>query len=397
MKTSIRTTLILFTLGGLLLALSPASANAASAKFSYGAWIPFWKQNTGVREITDNLLKFQQVSPFSYEVKPNGDPVDKLKIDEGFWPAWLSAVRDLNIKIIPSVAWFDDDGLHALLSSTKLRRAHADKLVQLAVDKKFDGIDIDYENKLSETGPYFSLFIQGLSDKLHAKKKILTCTTEPRMPLADKFKVVPKDPGYANDYKVLNKYCDQVRIMAYDQGTIDLKLNAKKGQSEFYAPVADPVWVEKVIKETLKTISAKKIVLGIPTYGYDFEVERAGDKLIYRRMRSYTYSQVMDKIYALGLTPYRNNAGEMSLVYATSTTAKVSNALTFNVDLNSTSTITTTTNTSSTPIISQRFVSYTDAKSIADKIALAKKYKLAGIMLFKLDGETDPALWNTLK
>ena len=381
----------------MLLFLLPQASFAASAKLSYGAWIPFWKKTAGVQEITDHLLQFQQISPFSYEVKANGDPVDKLKIDEGFWPMWLLAIRDLKIKIIPSIAWFDDNGLHALLSNTKLRRAHADKIVKLTVDKKFDGIDIDYENKLTETGPYFSLFLQGLSDKLHAKKKILTCTIEPRMPPADKFKTVPKDLGYANDYKVINKYCDQVRIMAYDQGTIDLKLNAQKGQVNFYAPVADPEWVAKVIKETAKTISRKKIVLGIPTYGYEFEVSRIGDSLVYKRFRSHTYSQAIERATALGLTPYRNNAGEMSFVYATSTTAEVSKSLTFKVDLNSTSTITTTTNTSSTPVISQRFISYTDAQAIKDKIDLAKKEGLAGVILFKLDGETDPALWDKIK
>lgn len=381
----------------LALILLPHISLAAPAKLTYGAWIPFWKKTAGVQEITDHLLQFQQISPFSYETDKTGKPIDKLKIDEGFWPMWLLAIRDLKIKVIPSVAWFDGDGLHALLSNTKNRRAHADNLVKLAVDKKFDGIDIDYENKNTETKKYFSLFIEGLSQKLHAKKKILTCTIEPRMPLGDKFKVVPADPGYANDYVAINKYCDQVRIMAYDQGVIDLKLNAQKGQANFYAPVADPEWVAKVIKETAKTISRKKIILGIPTYGYEWEVARNGESITYKRMRSHTYSQAVERAALLGLTPYRNNAGEMSFVYATSTTAEVSKSLNFKVDLSATSTIFTTTQTSTLPIVSQRFVSYTDAQAIKDKIDLVKKEGLAGVILFKLDGETDPGLWEKIK
>ena len=386
--------LIQFLLIALLL---PQASQAAVAKFSVGTWIPFWKQDGGVREMTDHLLSFQQVSPFSYETDKTGNPIDKLGIDKGFWPMWLLAVRDLKIKVIPSIAWFDGEGLHTLLSNTKSRRAHADKLVKLAVDKKFDGIDIDYENKKAETRPYFSLFIEGLSQKLHAKKKILTCTIEPRMPAEDKFKVVPKDLEYANDYTAINKYCDEVRIMAYDQGVIDLKLNAQKGQANFYAPVADPEWVAKVIKEVSKTISRKKIVLGIPTYGYEYEVTRTGDSLTYKRMRSHTYTQAVLRAASFGATPYRNNAGEMSFVYTTSTTAEVSKSLNFKVDLNSTSTIITTTQVSSTPVISQRFVSYTDGQAIKDKIDLAKKEGLAGVILFKLDGETDPALWEKIK
>ena len=92
-------------------------------------------------------------------------------------------------------------------------------------------------------------------------KKILTCSVEPRSPATDIWATPPNPLPYSDDYAVLNKYCDEVRVMAYDQGTIDLTLDASKGSSTLYAPVADPAWVARVLQNMLTTINPKKSCL----------------------------------------------------------------------------------------------------------------------------------------
>lgn len=353
---------------------------AAEAGFTYGAWLPFWKKQPGAREITPHLYSFSQISPFSYEINPDGTLIDKIKIDEGFWPAWLLAVHDLRIKIIPSIAWFDQDGLHKLLSVSSTRNAHIKEIVALAQTRHFDGVDIDYENKKAETKPYFSRFIKDLSVKLHAKKKLLTCTVEPRTPLARRFKKPPAGIEYANDYSVLNAYCDEVRLMAYDQGNIDLVLNEKNvTSSQFYMPVADTAWVKEVIQETIKTISPKKLVLGVPTYGYEYQVTEDYGGPTFKRLRALTYSSTAMLARGAGMTPLRNSAGELSFSYTTSSSIRAAS--------------------SSEPqvVTSTRFVSLSDASAMNDKIKLAKAFKLKGVIFFKFDGETDPGLWAKLK
>lgn len=42
-------------------------------------------------------------------------------------------------------------------------------------------------------------------------------------------------------------------------------------------------------------------------------------------------------------------------------------------------------------------VTVDDAESVAEKIAIAKKYKLRGVSLFKIDGLTDPKVFEILK
>ena len=61
--------------------------------------------------------------------------------------AGFGAARDLGVKIIPTVAWFNTTPMYNLLSNTKARQAHEDAIAALAKTQKFDGIDIDYENK----------------------------------------------------------------------------------------------------------------------------------------------------------------------------------------------------------------------------------------------------------
>lgn len=372
--------------------LMPPAAQAAP--FYYAGWLPFWKKQNGAQDISGNLYKFHELSPFSYEVRSNGALVDSLKIKEGFWPSWLPAVRDAGIKNIPTVAWFDGQGIHNLLSNKKKRIAHEDAIANLVRTMKFDGIDIDYEAKLPETKDYFSLFIQGLAIRLHPMGKILACTVESRTPLADLRGGIPDDVRRANDYTALNKYCDEVRIMAYDQGLIDGKLNTQKGNGQLYAPVADPDWAKKTVQEALKYISPKKIMLGIPTYGYEYEVSWSDGLLTYKRLRSHTYFQAISRAIAVGAVQERNNAGEFSFAYATSTTVgKISPNLTWTV----TSTLPAVIADNNAKGLYTRLVSFSDAESAAQKIALAKKMGLRGVVFFKLDGEQDPFLWSKMK
>ena len=356
---------------------------ATKAKFYYAGWLPYWKKAGGTMETALNLDKLNEISPFSYEVNPDGTIVDKLKINtEQFWQTWFLAARDLKIKIIPTIAWFNDNAIHDVLSEKEFRAAHINEIMKIARLPNFGGIEIDYENKFAETNKYFSQFLKELSAKLHKEKMVLACTVEPRTPPASRFKEIPKILEYANDYKTLNKYCDQVRIMAYDQGRIDLLLNKSKGNGKLYAPVADPDWVKKVIKETTKTISAKKIMLGIPTYGYEYEIIQNGNGITYKRIRSRTYEQAIDLAKTVGATPTRNSAGELSFTY-------IATSSPFNDNLNTTSTPDNSNYT--------RLVWFSDAKAIEDKIKLAKTYGLRGVVLFKLDGEFDSEMWKKFK
>lgn len=387
---------ILFSvLFGVQLAIIPV---ASAAPLKYGVWLPFWKAQDGAQDVSLNLNKLNEVSPFSYEIGTNGKIIDDANINDGSWAGWFSAAHDLGVKIIPTVAWFDGASMYNLLSNTAARQAHEDAITALATSQKFDGIDIDYENKLTQVKPYFSLFIEGLANRLHAAKKILTCSIEPRSPATDIWVTPPNPLPYADDYTVLNKYCDEIRVMAYDQGTIDLTLDATKGDHTLYAPVADPAWVARVIQNTLKTINPKKIMLGIPTYGYEYQVSWANGATTYQRVRSFTFQEAMDRADFVGIAPTRDNADELSYTYQTSTyVSGIPATLTWYVSSTRPQALGPFGPQVPANAMNTLFVSFSDAQSALDKINLAKKYGLRGVMFFKADGELDPAIWGDLK
>lgn len=387
--------LILFVLAALLLA--PAASFAATAKkapFYYGAWLPYWQGQSGAQNISQNLDSLNEISPFSYEINGNGQLIDDLKIGAGTWNPWFGAVKELGIKIIPTIAWFDGGGIQGLLSNTKSRQGAEDTIAALVKAQGFDGIDIDFESMEPDTQPYYSLFIQGLAQRLHPQKKLLTCTVEARTPPNELYQTIPDDIVYPEDYSVLNKYCDEVRVMAYDQDTIDLTLNAAKGNGNLYAPVADPAWVSSVLNEAMKTISPKKIMLGVPTYGYEYEVSWESGVTTYTRVRAFDFMDAMDRADSLGISPTRNSADELTFTYASSTYLTEPPILVTTVLSSVEPAVLTMTNPNASTTF---FVSFPDSQSIADEIALAKKDGIRGVMLFKADGDIDPATWGYMK
>lgn len=371
-----------------------ATTAAAKTPFYYGAWLPFWTTTAGEQEVAVNLDDFNEISPFSYEIVGNNGTIqDDLNIGTGAWNGWFSAVRSDNVKIIPTVAWFDTDGIYNLLSNTATRRAEETSITQLAVSNNFDGIDIDFEAMSPATRPYFSLFIEGLAERLHPLGKELTCSVVPRTPPSSLYVNPPANIVYPENYSVLNEYCDEVRLEAYDQEQDDIKLDASKGgNGTLYGPVADPDWVTKVIQYAVQYINPKKIMLGIPTYGYEYEVSWADGVTEYQRVRAWDFFGAMDRADSLGITPTRDNAGELSFTFASTTYIQDPSILISYVSSTEPAVLADSTSTGMTTF----FVSFPDATSELQKVALAKQYGLRGVMFFKVDGDIDPAIWNSL-
>ena len=366
--------------------------NVASTPLIYGAWLPFWTTQAGQQEVALNLNKLKEISPFSYKIVGNGTIIDDLKISSGAWNNWFLPVRQNGNKIIPTIAWFDANGIERVLSNGPQRRALEDRVAALVRSNSFSGIDIDFEGMYPATRPYYSLFIEGLAMRLHPAGEMLTCTVVPRTPIDSLYVTPPKNIVYPENYPLLNKYCDEVRIMAYDQGTVDLKLDASKGNGTLYAPVADPDWVRKLIVYALQYISPKKLMLGIPTYGYEWEVSWANGQTEYQRVRAFDFFGAMDRADTLGINPVRDNAGELSFTYASTTYIQEPPGLISYVS----STKPAIFNGSGANTMTTFFVSFPDATSELQKVALAKEYGLRGVVFFKADGNIDPAIWNSL-
>jgi spore germination protein len=358
---------------------------AFASTFDTAIWIPYWRKDGGATSTLANITKVSQISPFAFELR-NNVITDALKVQEEPWPSLIAEAKSKNIRVYPTILSYPQTGteqnqVYLLLAQRKQRKAHEDAIVKLVTENRFDGIDIDYENKITDDRPYFSSFLKELGVALHKNKKKLICTVEARTPPESKFATtsaaILSKIEYSNDYGAIGQACDQVRIMAYDQGSDDLSLvNRNTALGDAYKPVADIEWVKKIATLALKDIPAKKIILGVPTYGYKYEIvpATATSGVKYPRVGSMNFNYADDLAKSLNITPARNSAGELSFTYATTTGVE-------GEQLGG---------------LKQYLIWYSDAQAIADKIRIAKLYNLGGVAVFKIDGGQDPNLWAVL-
>lgn len=347
-----------------VLALSATPTFAAS--FEVSAWVPYWHEGPATQRTQEKLDHLTEINPFSYTVESDGTLKDNVGMEEKAWQELFQEARKRKVRVIPTIMWADGDAIHRILSNPESRVKLEDDILALVTEHNFDGIDIDFEHKLYETRDYYSTFLKGL--QMRFPKKWVMCTIESRTPLASQYDYpYPVGAGmYVNDYVAINRYCDRVRIMAYDQSTIDIKLNAAAGGAP-YVPVADVRWVEKTLQEALKVIPKHKLHIGVPTYGYEYTLTpKTNGGYVYERVRAFNPPAAFELIIKYFPTVMRNSAGELSFVYTPEGSTK------------------------------QHIVWWSDARAIEDKVKLAKRYGVRGISIFKIDGQEDSALWDIL-
>lgn len=381
--------------------ISKTLTPAATGAFEISGWIPYWRSATGTADVLPNLSKLTSVMPFGYTMKTDGTLVDTAHLSEEPWKSFIAAAKAAKVRVIPTVMWGNGDTIHKILSDTKKRIALEDAIANLVKQNGFDGIDIDFEAKKHETINYFSTFLRGLYARMG--NKWVYCTIEARMPLEDRFSpgatIPPDATDYANDFIELNKYCDRVEVMAYDQGTIDVRLNSARRAP--YAPVADPGWVENLVTLAAQTISRNKLIIGIPTYGYEYTVTPLPNSgYQYKVLWPFNPRYATDIAEKLGITPFRTSANELGFTYD----PKLLEPPPGEED----STLTQQTIVSSTTVAENsgsdvannapfNFMTWSDAKAIADKVELAHRLGVRGVAVFKFDGGEDPLMWSVLK
>ena len=373
----------------------------AATPLEVSGWLPYWRTASSTRDATAHLSQLTEINPFGYSVKNDGTLADTAGLTNEPWVSLIAAAKAQKVRVVPTVMWSNGAAIHQILSRQSSRIALEDAIAKLVKDNNFDGIDIDFEGKRAETKDYFSTFLKGLYQRMGTKW--VMCDIEPRTPVTSRYDGTPPADAtvYANDYAQIGKYCDRVRIMAYDQGSIDLKLNAQAANTP-YVPVADPQWVYKVVNLVLQSIPAKKVELGVATYGYEYQVTPLSQS-------GYRYDLLwaFDPQYALNLVSQyqtsvtRNRAGELSFTYlpnvfpSSPPSGTDATTLLNNTPLSATS-YSDGSSATGAPASTFNIVWWSDAHAIADKIAIAKELGLRGVSIFKLDGGEDQTIWNIL-
>lgn len=378
-----------------LLVLLPQEALAAP-DFEVSGWIPYWAVSDGTKSARENIETLSVVMPFSYTVQADGELKDLGGMKKSAWKRLLREAKENNVAVLPTVMSGDGALVHTLLTDSSAREEHIEEIVRMVEKGGYDGVDIDYEGKRSATRTYFSEFLKELEEALDGK--ILSCTIEARTPPDSLYRTVPQTIEYANDLTHINRYCDRVNVMTYDQQRADLKLNVARKGSPYY-PNADVEWVEKVVTYMLRDIDKEKLVIGVPTYGRELSV-----KVSPEWFESYTQLRAVNQVDAkktarkFKVTPSENKAGEQSFTYLpkhspvrlrdlpeapSGTKSGDEVALRALAYANETG-----------ESVAVHMVWWSGKDAIKDKVELAKRLGVLGVAIFKIDGEEDERLWE---
>lgn len=390
-------------------ATSKSSSNSSSrsvSKLEVTGWIPYWRTAQGTEDAADHIGQFTEVNPFAYSVRTDGTLVDTAKVSQDDWEDLFDEARDEDVRVIPTVMWSDTANIHNVLSNSSSRARHIEAVMDMVEDNDFDGVDIDYEGKRADTRNAYSAFIKELSAELAKEKKWLSCTVEARMPLSARFSgTPPANIEYANDLPTLNRYCDRVKVMTYDQQTADIELNREHAGTP-YGPVADVAWVEKVVKYMDDDIDRKKMMIGIPTYGniYQLTPNVSGNGFNYIKTEAFNPGYGWDMAEEFDLDPVRGESGELMLTFVPKDSPK---ALPSQRDLEKAAPRNTepalkaaegalALAKSKKRIAPFTYLVWSDAGAIGQKVDLAKDLGVAGVAIFKIDGGVDPDMWDEL-
>ncbi|MDE3091301.1 MAG: hypothetical protein KGJ80_18190, partial [Chloroflexota bacterium] len=115
------------------------------------------------------------------EVNPLGLAISDGGGIAGTVPALPETSASSPYQVLPTVSDLDGiqvrgDLVDAMITDPDTRKQHVQALVDLAVEKLYPGLNIDYQGVTADNQADFTTFIQELADALHAKDKILSVT-----------------------------------------------------------------------------------------------------------------------------------------------------------------------------------------------------------------------------
>jgi spore germination protein YaaH len=259
---------------GWLLGCVLAGAASGREPLQVAAWIPTtWDYENARASLAESAPLLSEVSPIWYWVAADGRAVARR-------PYWNTAedpgpseaeIREIcrrhDVALMPLISnsskakGFDADLVHRILASDALRDRHVRALADLAVEREYDGIEVDYELLHAGDRDAYACFIEELGGALRARRK--------RLAIAIHAKTDDAGGGWgsaAHDYAALGRAADSVRIMTYDH-------HWATGPAGAIAPLP---WFREVLAYAVSRIPREKVLMGVPAYGYNWAGARSG-------------------------------------------------------------------------------------------------------------------------
>ncbi|NWJ44860.1 MAG: peptidoglycan hydrolase [Chloroflexi bacterium] len=219
-------------------------------------WGYYVKTPVSLESVRSNIGSLNIISPVYFNLRPDGSLIgtDQAEV--------TNLAKSKGVRVIPTIqnsATVLDDFTKVINDPTQVKRI-IDQIEGLVNTNGYDGIHIDFENLNATDRPQFTNFMGQLYARLKAKNKLTTAA------LVSKTRDTTTGFGGVYDYAALAPYLDLAVIMVYDYHY--------RGGSD--GPVAPINWSSSVVAFASSQLGPGKVMLGVPFYGYDWNVSKGG-------------------------------------------------------------------------------------------------------------------------
>ena len=212
------------------------------------------------RWVLENTLPYlSELSVFSYGFTAEGELTPPILDEE-----WMIEMA-LNTSTLPILTLtpfgadgnFDNTLINAIVNDTESRDRLIENLIVVMQEKSYGGLDIDFEFIKAEDRDAFTEFVRACTERMHQ------AGVQVSVDLAPKTSAMQKGILYeGKDYRAIGEIADHVLIMTYEWGYT-------YGPPMAVAPIN---MVRNVLEYAVTEIPPEKISMGIPNYGYDWEL-----------------------------------------------------------------------------------------------------------------------------
>ncbi len=196
---------------------------------------------------------------FSYGFTPDGTLIHPPLDD-----TWMiETALAYNVTPVLTLTPFGDDGnfnnslISAVVNNPEARTRLKDEIINQITTRGFRGLDIDFEYILASDRDAFVDFVAYLREAVHALGYLTSVALAPKTSDAQTGLLYE-----GKDYPRLGEVADYVLLMTYEWGYT-------YGPAMAIAPLNK---VREVVNYAVSVIPPGKIHLGIPNYGYDWQL-----------------------------------------------------------------------------------------------------------------------------
>lgn len=333
-----------------------------------GASLPVWGAASGSATVAAHAEAFTTASPQLYEMTEDGGVALRSGLDPVAARTEVRRLRTAGVAVVPTVtntrdgSW-DTALAQRVLHDPFLRDQHVVALVDMVLREDVAGVDVDYEELTAADRTAFSAFLARLGPALRAHGRLLA---------VDVF-AKDGDAGYdqrnlAQDYAAIGAAADQVRVMAYDW----------HWETSAAGPVAPLDWVRRVVEYAVTQVPRERLVLGVPTYGYDWAGQAPGQH--HGQQQAGKQGQQGQEVRRAALASW-----------AQAHVRAVDRGVPVRWDAQAQSPWLAYTDAAGEP----HELWFEDGRSTAAKLELAREQRLGGVFLW-LVGDVDPSTWPLL-